>query len=119
MNKARPSEPKLERLWRLAGFPARRRVRWARRLTLDEPCEVWTGPVGADGYGRAPSGRRAHIEAHDAAHGAPPKGYQRHHRCHNRLCVRPSHLVAIPLALHLRAHVWPQRDRWNRERARA
>jgi hypothetical protein len=116
--RARLSEPTLERLWRRAGYPGRRPVRRAGRLTLERPCVIWAGPVGVDGYGRAPSGRRAHIEAHDEANGVPPAGYQRHHRCGVRLCVEPTHLVAIPRALHLRCHVWLQRDRWNRERAR-
>ncbi|MGW7197244.1 HNH endonuclease signature motif containing protein [Streptomyces chryseus] len=63
-------------------------------------CHVWTGRPTEKGYGRfSLNGRpvRAHRYAVEQADGCPvPADLDVDHLCRNRLCVRRSHLEAVP-----------------------
>lgn len=57
-------------------------------------CEVWTGRLDRDGYGRDGS-KPAHIARWEEVNGQVPVGLDLHHRCLNRACRRLVHLVAV------------------------
>ena len=73
---------------------------------LRSTCRVWKGRVYR-GYGILPDGQTAHVVAYDKAHGPPPKGWQRHHLCGNKLCVNPAHMIPLLPAEHLKLHARP------------
>lgn len=75
--------------------------------------------IGADGYGLGPAGEPAHRAAYREAHGPIPAGADIHHRCGNRGCIEPLHLVALTRREHLVAHVWPALRRWRASRTSA
>lgn len=59
------------------------------------PCWVWTGYVGADGYGRhstVSGGKRSprlvHVLVYEAARGTVPDGLELDHLCRNRACAK-------------------------------
>jgi hypothetical protein len=59
------------------------------------PCWLWTGSLGAFGYGRFPYGgrvRQAHRLAWELTHGAVPDGLFACHHCDTPACVNPGHL---------------------------
>lgn len=59
------------------------------------PCELWRGRIDADGYGRLPDGRYAHVVAYEEAQGPIPQQTPRlvvRHRCHVRACRAATHL---------------------------
>lgn len=61
-------------------------------------CWVWTARIGENGYGRVKVGRQtklAHRVAYELAVGPIPAGMDLDHECHNRACVRPSHLHPV------------------------
>ena len=66
--------------------------------TTPEPntgCQLWTGSVGQDGYGKAcHKGRhwRAHRLSWLNAHGTDPGDLLVCHKCDTPLCVNPDHL---------------------------
>ena len=65
---------------------------------MDTPCWVWTGTVNSNGYGTTridgkPHG--THRVAYELSTGNNPGELKVDHRCHNTLCVNPSHLRAI------------------------
>jgi hypothetical protein len=80
----------------IAGFWNRvEMARGARRLAFPG-CWEWTGGRDAGGYGRIQvQGER--METHrfiwTCEHGPIPRGLMVRHRCDNRRCVRPDHLL--------------------------
>ena len=58
-------------------------------------CLIWTG-IDRDrgGYGRVKRDGK-YIPVHWALAGDPPKGMEKDHLCHQRDCVRPSHLQDV------------------------
>lgn len=60
-----------------------------RRIDLLGPCEEWPGAVNNNGYG--PSRR-----VYEKAFGPIPPKHDVAHTCHNRRCIRLTHLIAKP-----------------------
>lgn len=62
-------------------------------------CWVWVGAMAGNGYGYFGIGRKKIISAHRYSYklhfGELPKALEVDHLCHNRRCVRPSHLEAV------------------------
>jgi hypothetical protein len=80
---------------------------WAKVKKTDG-CWHWTGATKA-GYGKCyePITLRAlyaHRVSWQLQWGEIPDGYVIHHRCHNKLCVRPSHLSLETASDHVRDH---------------
>lgn len=74
---------------------------WSKVQKVSRGCWRWTSSVAGSGYGVFKLGGRrlsAHRVAWELANGPIPPGSGWHgtcvlHRCDNRICVRPSHLV--------------------------
>lgn len=70
-------------------------------------CQPWTGAT-SNGYGvvdaNGPSRDMAHRAAYRAANGEIPDGFVVHHVCENKLCVEPTHLVALSVSDHIKLH---------------
>jgi len=88
------------------------------KLNKETGCWVWTGYVNSDGYGILNLGRpvskrfghsrknlRAYVHrlAFAIFKGRLDEGFDVHHTCHNRKCVRPEHLEAVDSWEHTRA----------------
>jgi hypothetical protein len=100
----------------MAPAPQPLSVRLIRHTKKGKPndCWPWQGMINKSlGYGvmRGPTvaGKRTMLYAHRVAYevykGAPPKGRQVAHLCHNRTCVNPAHLEAVPQRENLRQTV--------------
>lgn len=68
-----------------------------------DTCWLWTGKLGPDGYARFMVDRKIvgiHRFAHEIFIGPIPEGWEVDHvlanGCHNRHCVNPAHLEAVP-----------------------
>jgi hypothetical protein len=95
------------------------------RTTLDEQtgCRVWNMGTSSQGkyatLGHGGTVVYAHRLAYKSAYGAIPEGsikhesmsVEIHHSCRNRLCIEPTHLVAITRNLHGAAHRGNRRKR--------
>lgn len=76
---------------------------WDKVEKRQDGCWIWTGEtsVGTHGglrYGQFRIGAHryaAHRVSWHIFHGAIPDGLQTDHRCHNTLCVNPSHLHLV------------------------
>jgi hypothetical protein len=67
-------------------------------------CWWWAGCVSADGYGKVTVDYRkwlAHRFTYAWFIGPVPDGRELHHRCENRQCVNPAHLVAVTREEHI------------------
>jgi hypothetical protein len=91
----------------LEQYEAKAEARFWAKVEKTATCWVWTGRATTNGYGahsftEYQSGRikenvkrhevRAHRYSWEKAKGPIPDGMEIDHVCHNRLCVRPSHL---------------------------
>jgi hypothetical protein len=75
------------------------------RLSIDG-CWLWQGYVKT-GYGQIRIGRKlmVHRLSYELATGQPlPKKIDLHHRCQNKLCIRPSHLEPLSRSDHVLEH---------------
>jgi hypothetical protein len=70
----------------------------------ETPCHIWTGRRFASGYGRLRTHELAHRVAYVSAYGPIPDGHHVHHRCKQRDCIRPEHLMACTIPEHKREH---------------
>jgi hypothetical protein len=75
------------------------------------PCWIYQGGSFSNGYGvvnvARDSGRgstNAHRLAYEEVNGPVPPGYDVHHKCLVRACIRPDHLEAVPRAEHAHLH---------------
>lgn len=85
---------------------------------FDTPCLIWYGEKDKEGYGRIKDGGK-YVPAHWVLHGKPPKGYEVDHLCHQRDCVRPSHLENVTRAENTSRRRGTGRQRRTSERERA
>jgi hypothetical protein len=70
---------------------------WAK-VRKGDGCWYWTASTSKGGYGLflvGKSPRLAHRVSYIVATGDSAEGMDIDHRCHNHVCVRPSHLRAI------------------------
>jgi hypothetical protein len=77
--------------------------RFWSRVQKEEGCWCWAGPISVQGYARLKVDGRpiiAHRLSYEIARGEIPTGYHVHHDCHNKACVNPDHLVALPASDH-------------------
>lgn len=61
-------------------------------------CWNWLGSLDGCGYGslsRDGAQHRAHVYYYEREHGKVPDGLELDHKCHNRKCIRPSHLEPV------------------------
>lgn len=64
----------------------------------NDGCWVWSGTIGADGYGRIRVDGREHVAhrwGYETFVGPVPDGMQLDHLCRNRACVRFDHLEPV------------------------
>lgn len=69
------------------------------KLKVKSDCWLWTGTTTSTGYGRISIDDtyvRVHRVVFAAFYGDIPKGFDVHHRCHERLCVNPEHVSLLP-----------------------
>lgn len=69
-------------------------------------CWIWQAKTDF-GYGRFKvDGKtvRAHRWSYEREYGAIPESLELHHKCGNRACVRPSHLLAVTEEAHRELH---------------
>lgn len=74
------------------------------KVSKSEGCWEWTGTKTKSSYGSVWLGWErfyAHRVAYTIAHGAIPDGLTVDHLCHNRRCVNPAHLEAVPLGVNI------------------
>jgi hypothetical protein len=71
---------------------------WAK-VNKTPGCWLWTASIRGRGYGQCSIGEGkqgyAHRFSFELANGPIPAGMEIDHRCHNRLCVNPSHLRVV------------------------
>ena len=67
--------------------------------SIDEgDCRVWTGSTVGNGYGQMrvnQVGKLAHRVSYEVHVGPIPEGMDIDHTCHNRSCIKPSHLRIV------------------------
>jgi HNH endonuclease len=82
-------------------------------------CLIWKGPLHERGYGRVKLSRNptrwaaAHRHAWRLAGRELPIGYDVHHECGNRACIRVEHLRLMTHSEHTRHH-HPRPERCQR-----
>ncbi len=72
----------------------------------ETPCWIWRN-AKHDGYGyigREGRFHYAHRYFYEREHGPLPDGYQLHHECKVKNCIRLSHLMPLPVVEHQRVH---------------
>lgn len=73
----------------------------------DNCCWNWQASLDQHGYGQyhadKPHGR-AHVFSYNLFKGDVPEGMHVHHKCRNRRCVNPDHLVVVGKSEHARMH---------------
>jgi len=90
---------------RLAHYGTREERFW-NRVKKTNSHWLWIGAT-VHGHGRI-NHRWAHRESWEMHHGPIPAGYDVHHHCRVKLCVKPSHLRLMTTGDHHKIH--------NRER---
>lgn len=78
-----------------------------RRHVTDSGCWEWTGSLALNGYGQyrtAETSLLVHRLAYELYIGPIPDGLIVHHRCENRSCFNPEHLLAMTTAEHTSLH---------------
>ena len=80
--------------------------RFVQFIDRTPECWVWRGALTGAGYGSFSIARSKSAYAHRVAFtlwlGPIADGYEIHHRCRNRACVRPEHLELLTKSEHRR-----------------
>lgn len=74
------------------------RERFWAKVEKSGSCWIWTGHRNDEGYGKFSINgrpRRAHRISYEWEHGEIADAMEIDHVCHNRACIRPSHLRAV------------------------
>lgn len=83
-------------------------VRWvAEDRGFESLCWIWQLNLDHRGYGRVTvrgEKLKAHRVAYEDAVGQIPAGYEIHHRCEQKDCVNPAHLVPLTPEAHGQLH---------------
>lgn len=88
------------------GYPKKRVTDVKRRILsraraedrgYESACLIWLGEKDKFGYGKIKRNGK-YVQAHWVIKGDPPEGYEVDHLCHQRDCVRPSHLEYVTRA---------------------
>ena len=84
----------------------------------DTPCFVWMGEKDKDGYGRIKRNGK-YVQVHWVLKGDPPKGMDADHLCHQRDCIRPSHIEHVSRSVNTqrRRSVGTRRKMTDEERS--
>lgn len=69
------------------------------------PCRIFTGKLDTQGYARIytggrPKSRRVHAIVYEHVYGPAMPGYELHHRCEQRDCHEPLHIVELTPGQH-------------------
>jgi len=81
------------------------RKRFYKYVDKFKECWIWRAGITASGYGVFSLKRkqiRAHRMSYMLSKGKIPKGKLIIHNCHNRRCVRPSHLKASTQSVNIK-----------------
>ena len=81
--------------------------RFWRKVEKTDGCWLWRGAIHTDGYGRVWRDHTpllAHRYAYMLVVGPIPADHVVHHRCENKLCVNPAHLICLPWGVHTQLH---------------
>ena len=68
---------------------------WRSVIEPGTGCWIWTGPIGANGYGTASRNNKkvsAHRLSYSTLVGNIPSGHDIRHKCDTRACINPDHL---------------------------
>ena len=82
----------------MASWPSPIEHFWSH-VTKGTECWLWTGAQHELGYGRITVGKKsvkAHRFAYEIDGSKIPKDFAVRHHCHEKLCVRRSHLYLAP-----------------------
>jgi hypothetical protein len=73
--------------------------RFIDKIFIDKKgCWIWTDVPNSGGYGTFSAERKhflSHRFSYEVFKGPIPKGYQVHHQCYERRCVKPEHLEVM------------------------
>lgn len=80
----------------------KKNAKFFEQINEDGPngCWEWTGHLDNDGYGRY-AGQKAHRVSYFLGHPDASVKLAIDHLCHNRKCVRPSHLEGVSVRENL------------------
>lgn len=79
-------------------------IRLWLRVKPAKSCLVWQG-AASRGYGQIKSNNKmiyVHRFSYELTYGKIKKNKEMHHKCENKLCVNPAHLVALTRKEHAR-----------------
>jgi HNH endonuclease len=77
------------------------------QIDTESGCWEWQGKINDRGYGViriAGKDHRAHRVMWEMHYGSITPGYELHHKCENRRCCNPDHLVMLTHKEHLALH---------------
>jgi hypothetical protein len=99
-------------------FDSKTRKKFREKVRVQKDgCWVWTGLRHPKGYGQfnaAGQSKYAHRYFYEFLNGHVPEGFELHHVCRNKSCVRPDHLECVTHGENIRKAA--EAGVWNGER---